>query len=164
MNAVADGATFTQRWMLENKRTGLFSVTLRTGFIGTCQGKAARRLENVTAVRVVALDTIHFLFQDRMVLGQVKLGLNCAMTLKTGGRIFAGIYYEFTPPPAAGDMETTGTVAGLATGLARGSGVLEMEAGVGTGGEDAGDIGVAFSATPVTQKGCAGDLRGSGKC
>ena len=54
----------------------------------------ARWLHDFMPVWVVALHTVHPPFDHRMMLGQVKKRMHIEVALKTGGRIFAGIYNE----------------------------------------------------------------------
>jgi hypothetical protein len=152
MHAVAHRAALAQRRMFEDKRAGLFAVTLATRFIGPRQKEAAGRLEGVAAMGVVALDTIHLLLEDRVMLGQMKLSFHRAMAFKTGVGIFARVDDEFSTAAATGDVQTARAVTGLAAGLARRAGVGEANAGVRTGGENAGDISMALGAGTVAHK------------
>jgi len=95
MRAVAAGAAFAKRGMFENERSRLFPMALGAGFVPSRHRKAAGRLHNVQAVRVVALGAIHFAFSDRMMLGQVELGVDIEMALKAGLRILARVDDEF---------------------------------------------------------------------
>lgn len=114
---VADRAAFAHRFMLEDKRSGLFAMTLGTGFVESRHGKAADGFHNVAPVRIVALHAIHFSFNDRMMLRQGEFGVRLEMTLKAGGGVFTGIDDEFAAPAAAGDVFAAGAVAGFATVL-----------------------------------------------
>ncbi len=159
MHAVANGTALAQRWMLEDKWTRLFSVTLRASLIGASHGKPSGRFEYVSPMWVVTLDAVHFPFEDRMVLGQMELGLDLPMTFEAAGWIFAGVDNEFSPSATAGDVETSGAMAGFATRLACGAGVLETDARVSTPLEKARDVGMAFGAASVAHKACAGNFR-----
>src|SRR5215472_3309447 len=95
MGGVADGTSLSQRGMFKNERPSLLTMTLAAAFIQACHRQSAGRLENIAPVRIVALRAIHFLFQDGMMLRQVKLSFLRAVTFKTRGRILAGIHDEF---------------------------------------------------------------------
>ena len=69
MRVMADRATFPQRRVLKDKRPGLLAVALGAGFIPACHRQAARRFEDVVAMRIMALRAVHLLLQHRVVLG-----------------------------------------------------------------------------------------------
>lgn len=163
MHAMAHRAAFAQGRVLENERAGLLPVTLSARFVGTRQRQPPGRLEDVQAVRIVALNAVHFLLEDRVMLRQMELGFDRPMTLKTGCGILAGINDELATPPAAGDVQAPGTVAGFAPGLAGRPGVLQPDSGMGARRKNAGNIGVAFGTGMIADKFCACDLRGDSK-
>ena len=66
--------------MLENKGTRLLAMALRTGLILPRHRQATGRFENIFAMRIVALNTIHPAFDHRMMLRQVELGVNLQVT------------------------------------------------------------------------------------
>jgi len=70
-----------QRRMLENKRSLLVCVTLDASRVGA--GRQSRLLELETAVRVVAITTLHRAFQHFVMERQVELVLGLAMTIET---------------------------------------------------------------------------------
>jgi hypothetical protein len=108
---------------------------------------------------VVALGAINVVFNQGMVLGQMKLGLDGPMAFETGGGIFAGVYNEFAAPAAAGNMQTSRPVTGFAAGLSGGTRVRQPDARVGAGRKDAANIGMAFGAGLIADKGRAGNVR-----
>src|SRR4051812_24748491 len=59
-------AAFSQRFMLENKRPRLFAMTFGAVFIEARHRESSPRFENVAAVWVVALNTIHPSLDHRM--------------------------------------------------------------------------------------------------
>lgn len=73
---MANRAAFPQRCVLENKWPRLFPVALPAGLVSTRHREAAGRLENVPAMRVVALRATQLVFRQRMVLRQPELGLD----------------------------------------------------------------------------------------
>jgi hypothetical protein len=148
VRAMTDSATFSQRRVFEDERTRLFAMTLGATLIQTRHGQAACRFHDVRAVRVMAIDTIHLAFEHRMMLRQMKLGAYFLMTLKAGFGVFARIDDELFPAPAAdhGDVLAARAVAGLAAALARHVGNFRVQARMGAGGENTGNIGMAVEA------------------
>jgi hypothetical protein len=157
---VAYGATFPQGRMLENKWPGLLPMTGGTGIVIARHGEPSGRFENVGPVGVMALGAIDMVFEQGMVLGQMKLGLDWPMAFETGAGIFAGVDNESAAAAATGDVQTSGSVAGFATGLPGGARVVQPDAGMGAGGENAANIGVAFGAGLIADEGRAGNVRG----
>ena len=100
-------------------------MTLRATFILSRHRESARRLENVAAMRIVALHAAHVAFDDRMMLRQIEFRVNVEMTLKTGSRIVARIDDELRGT-AGLDVFAAGTVAGFAAGLAGHRRVFEV--------------------------------------
>lgn len=95
MRVVAGFTTFPHGRMLEHDRARLFSMTLGAAFIPVGHGQSARRLEDIAAMRIVALDAIHPAFRHRMMVGQLKFALDGKVALQAGRRILAGIDDEF---------------------------------------------------------------------
>ena len=159
---VANGAALPQRLVLENKRTGLFPVALSAALVQARHSQPAGWFEDIAPVRVVALGAVQVPFQHRVMLGQVELRLDGPVALETGCRVLAGIHDELSPASAARDVQTAGAMAGLATGLARGTGSVEPNAGVGAAREDPRDICVALRARFVADEGRAGNFGSCG--
>jgi hypothetical protein len=101
VRAVANGAAFAQGRMLEDERPRLFAVALAAGVVLARHSEPAGGFEDVTAMRVVALGTVHLLFEDRMMLGQVECRFRRTVALETSGWVFARVYNEL-PSAAAG--------------------------------------------------------------
>lgn len=156
---MADGAALAQRLVLEDEPLGLFAMTLRTRFVEPRHGKTAGGFQDIPAVRVVALHTIHFAFDDRMMLRQVELRVRLEMTLKTSRRVLAGIEDEFSAPAAAGDVFAAGAVAGFATVLTLPGQTVEAQARVRTGEKTARVVGVTFETGAIAGERCAFDGR-----
>jgi hypothetical protein len=118
VRGVTNGAAFAQRLVFKNHRPGLLAVTLRAAFILAGHRQTALRFEDVAAMRIVALHTIHPPFEDGMMLRQMKLAFHIDVALEAGGWILAWIDDEFKT--AAGlDVFAAGAVAGFATRTAR---------------------------------------------
>ena len=135
VRTVANGAPFTQRFMLEHERLGLLPVTLRAVLIQPRHGQSGGGPENVGAVRIVALHTIHAAFENGMVLGQAELAVDVEVALEAGGGIFARVDDEFAAAATGLDMLAARAVAGFATALALEHGVLHVDARVRAGGK-----------------------------
>ena len=160
MRAVADGATLAQGGVLKNHRFGLFAVTRGTGLIQASRRQTARRFHDVAAMRVVALDTVHLAFNDRMVLWKMEFRLFGQMALETGFQIFAWINDELLAPVAPrGSVFAARAVTGFATVLAGHSGAFHVQTRMRAGRKDAGDIGMAVGASLVPDKCCALDMQ-----
>ena len=69
VRAMAGRATFPQRRMLEDKRPRLLAMAFSAGLVELRHSQPLFRFEDVFAVRVVALDTIHVAFDNRMMNG-----------------------------------------------------------------------------------------------
>jgi hypothetical protein len=119
MRLVTNDATFPQGLVFEDVRPGFFTVALGAAFVVTRHGQAARRFENIRAMRIVALRTVHPALDKRMVLRQVEFGLGFQVALKTCRGILAWIDDEFAASASGFDMFAARTVARLATALAR---------------------------------------------
>jgi len=141
---MADGASFPQRRVLKNDRLGLFAMTLGARLIQPGHGQPASRFHDVLPVRIVALHATHFPFEDRMMLWKMEFGLLSQMALETRLRILAWIDDEFSTATAHCHVLAAGAMAGFATVLTFHLAVRQMKPGMGAGGKDAGDIGVAF--------------------
>jgi hypothetical protein len=162
---VADDASFTQRLVLVNDGPGLFAMALCTGFVkageaglrADTQGSAVRSLENVRTVWVVTLDAVHVLFQDGMMMGQLKLGVDLEMTAEAGVRRPAGVDDEFSAATACLDVETSRSVARFTTGGFSAGSAFDVDAHVWAGGKDARELGMTIDARFVAHKICSVD-------
>jgi len=157
VGAVTDGATFTKGGMFVNERTCLFAMAIGAHFILARHGEAAGGFHDVHAVRIMALDAVHFAFEHRMMLGIVKFRLDFQVALQASLGVLAGIDDEFFKPALAAhrNMFAAGAVAGFATVLAGHGAIIQMQARVGAGGKHAGDLLVAVGA------GFVADIRGA---
>ena len=161
---VAGGAAFAHGGVLENDGACLLTMALGATFVLTGHGQAAGGLENIAAVRIMALDAIHAAFENRVMAQGLKFGAGLKMALQATDRVFAGVDDEFGA--AAGfDVFAAGTVARFAAGVAVLAQSGEMDAGVGTGGEVLDDGGVAiqagFVADFVRARNDRGDIHGA---
>jgi hypothetical protein len=152
MRAVADRAALPQRRMLEDEGPGLLPVALSAGFTLPRHSQPAGRFVDVAAVRVMALHAIHLLLRHRVVMGEQELRLFLAMALETGRRVLPGVDDEFASPSAARDMKAGRPMARFAARLPYGTGVFQVDSGVGTGRKDAGDVPMAVGASLVADE------------
>jgi hypothetical protein len=164
MRVVTNSATFAQGFVLENEGAGLFAMTLGTVLVRPGHGETAGGLKDIFAVRIVALDTIHLAFEDRMALGQIEFGVRLEMALKASGGIFAGVNDEFTASATGLDVAASRAMTRFTTGLAGELRVLEMDAGMWAGWKDAGVITVTIRASVVADKGGARDFERGEEC
>jgi hypothetical protein len=139
--------------MLKHKRPRLFAVTLRAILVQPRHRETSGGLENIAAVRVVALDTIHPAFDDGVMLRQVEFGVGRHMALKTSGWFFAWIDDELATSAPRRDVFAAGTMARFATGLAGALALRQVNPGMGTGRELANDLAVAIGAGFVADEG-----------
>lgn len=163
VGVVADGAAFAQGGVFEDKGTGLFAMALGASLILAGHGQSARGLHDIHAVGIVALHAVHFAFDDRVMLREVKFSPGFLVALETSFGVFAGIDDEFFEPAAAGhgDVFAGRTVAGFAAALAGHFGIGNSQPRVGTAREHAGDIGMTVKTRLVADVGGAFDLKGN---
>src|SRR3954447_22580114 len=137
--------------MLEHDRFGLFPMALGASLVQTAYRQTARRFLDVHPMRVMALDTAHFPFEHRMMLGKMEFSLRFRVALEARGGIFAGIQDKFLQATTAahGDVFAAWTMAGFAAVLAAHRPALQMQARVRAGSEDPGDILVTICASFV---------------
>lgn len=111
MHVVADDAAFTQGLVLKDKRLGLLLVAFGTGLIPTRHRQTARRLANLFAMGIMAIDAVHLAFGHRMAMWKLESCSDAAMALKAGLRLFPGIDNGLFPIPAGIDVLAAGAVA-----------------------------------------------------
>lgn len=159
MRIVANRAALAEGFVFEDKWPGLVPMTLRTAFVLPGHGQPAFRLQNVPAMRIVALDTIHVPFDDRMMLRQVEFGLDIHVTLETGRRVVSGV--DDKVRVASGfDVFAARTVTGFAPGFTDHGSPFKMNPRVGAHGKFPGDLLVAVQAGFVADIMRAGDFQG----
>ena len=117
MDTVTTDATFAHSLVIKHVRPGLFAMALRTNIVHACDTHALR-IVDVLTVGVVAANTGHPAFFERMMIRQIELGFLVDMALETGFRVFAWIDNELAFAATGIDVETAGTVAAFAA-LAR---------------------------------------------
>lgn len=158
MRAVADDAAFPHRFVLEDEGLALVAMALGAGLVEAGQGEAAGGFHDVRAVRVVALDAIHFAFEHGMMLREAELGVGFQVAIQTARRVFAGIENEFPASTANRNVLAAGAVTGFATTRAGGGARHEVHPRVGAGGELSHVVGVAGQAGLVADEMRSGDF------
>jgi len=156
MRGMAYGASFTEGFMLENKRPRLFPMTLRAILVETGHCQSACRFENVRTVWIMTLHAIHPPLGYGMVLGQIEFGMRLQMAIETRRRVLSRIDDELASSPAHCNMLAAWSVAGFAPGSIRKFGVVKIQTSVSTSRKVARDIGVAIIA------GCISHISGAG--
>jgi hypothetical protein len=145
--------------VFENERPGLRAMAFSAIFIQAGHGQTVGRFHDAQAMGIVALHTVHFAFNDRMMLREVELRVDFHMALETGGWVLAGIDYKFSPPTTRCDVFAGGAMTGFATLHARHLGVIHTQARVRTGRKRVADGDVAIHANLIANVGGALDLR-----
>lgn len=116
---MTDRASLAQCFMFVDHRPSLGAMTFGAGLIQLreagsrtrAEDRTMRCLENVRAVRVVALHTIHPIFEHRMVVRQFELCMDIDMAIETGLRVAAGIDDELAAAPAGVYVQAPWTMA-----------------------------------------------------
>jgi hypothetical protein len=149
MGIMANSATFTQRLVLEHKRPRLLAMALRASLIQPRHRQSARRLHDVHPMRIMALDTIHFALEDRMMLRQMKLRVGFQVALEACLRFLAGIDNKFSPAATGSDMFAGRSVARFTALQARHVHLVGVQARVRTRRKRAADVRVTIQANLV---------------
>lgn len=105
VRVMAGGAPLPHGFVFERDRTCLFPMTLGTTLILPRHCQSAGRFEDIHAVRVMALDTIHPVLNDRVMMGELKLHVRLKVTGKTSCRVAPGIVNVFTAPTTCCDVQ-----------------------------------------------------------
>jgi hypothetical protein len=159
---MANGAALTQRFVLPDERPRLFAMTIGARFVlprHRERGAARGTLENIRAVRVMAIDAVHAVLDHRMMLGQAKFSVLLEMTIEAGRGVFAGIDDELAAAAAGLDVFAAGAVATFAAGARGEIRIVLVKTPVRAGREHARVIGVAIGAGGVADVSGAGNFR-----
>lgn len=113
MNIVTIDATFAYGLMVEHVWPCLLTMTLRANIIHSSHVHALW-IVNILTMRVVATNTAHSPFFERMMIGKIELRFFINMALETCFRIFTWIDDKLTLTAAGIYMETTGTMTAFA--------------------------------------------------
>jgi hypothetical protein len=168
MGLMADRATFPQRLVLVNHRPRLLAMAFGARLVQPrhagsgphAQRRAMRRLENVRAVRIMALDAVHSALDDWMMLRQLKLGMDVQVAGEACLRVAARVY-DMSSAAAGLDVQACGPVARLASRRLAVRRAFEAQTGMWTCRKCAGEFGVTFDAGFIANEGCSFYLRGS---
>jgi len=156
MRSMTGGAPFPQRRVLKNERPGLLAMASGAGFVEPRHSQSSGSFKDISAVRIVTLNAIHFAFGHRVVFGQMKLRIYLQMAFVAGLWILARIDdHLFASRATRGDMLAARSVASLAAVLAAHAVFLDVQTGVGAGRKNPCNIGVAVCANFVAHKCCS---------
>jgi len=161
---MAGDTPVAQSLMLEKHRTGLFPMAGATGVVETGHRQAARRLEDVPPVRIVALDAVHATLQHRMPMREVELRAGGEVTGQTGRRIPTRVHNELVPAAARRHVLAARTVAGLAAGVPDPARRLDMHPRMHAGREPTNQVRVAVVTRRVTHEVGVGDRGCDDQC
>ena len=172
VRVVADDAALAERFVFVDEGAGLLAMTFGAGLIhageaglGThTESRVMGGFEDVRAVWVVALNAIHSMLENRMMVGQLELRVDVEMACEAGFGLTAGIDDEFAATAAGIYVETARAVAGFATGGFGARAAFDVQASVRTGMEGAGEFAVTILARFAANEGCAFDFRGTDGC
>jgi hypothetical protein len=148
MRVVAHRATLPQRFVLEYKWPRLLPMTLRAILVQSrhrqsgrqAAWRTARRLKNVSPMRVVALNAIHMPLDHRMMLRHSKFSIRLQMTLKARGRILSRIHNELPATAARFDMLASRPMTRFATRLSVEPRIFDMHARMWARWKDSRDV------------------------
>lgn len=158
---VANDATFTHRLVLEDDRLGLLAMTFGATFVEPRHREAAGGFQDIRTVRVVALDAVHFVFYDGMMVRQLKLGVSLQMTLKTSRRILDGIENKFPATAASLNVQAAGAMTRFAAALPFQFGVFKMQPRMRACRKDARNLLMAIETDFVANESSTGNFRRS---
>ena len=159
VRVVANGATFAHGFVLENEWPCLVAMASRAIFVEPRHRESARRFHDVGAVRIVALDAVHFVFKNQVMIRQLKFRVGLQVALKTSGSIFPGVENKFPATATSPNMQAARAVTGLATTLPFQLRVFKMQPRMRTGVENPRDVRVALETNFVADESCAGNFR-----
>ena len=108
-------------------------------------------------MRIVALHAIHFVFENGVVMRQLKLSVRLEVTLKTRGGIFSRIDDESTP--GRGDVFARRAMTRLATRSARQFFLIEMNSRMNAAWKFLGNRRMAIGASFVANVSRAGNFQ-----
>ena len=151
-------AAFTQSFMFENKRPGLFPMTLRAILIEPGHRQPPRRFENIGAMRIVAVHAIHAIFKHRMMLRKIELGMGLQVAVEARRGVFSRIDDKFSPSAPGRNMFAARAVTGFTAGFIGQLGILEIYAAMCTRGKAACDVSMAKITSGISDVSRAGDF------
>lgn len=156
---MAGHASFAERFVFEGKRSGLLAVALRAGFVQSRHRQSSGGFEDIASMGIVALRAVHVILDQGMVIGQLELGLNVEVTLKTGGWVFARVRNELPSSASGRDMFAARSMAGFATRHPGPFQIVPVQPPVRACRKKARDVCVTIDAGAVSNEHGAVDLR-----
>lgn len=149
---MTNGAAFAHRLVLEDNRLRLLAMASSTGFILPHHRQTSSGFLYVAPMRIMALDAIHMALGQRMMLGELEVGVDVLMATVASFRISPRIVNESSPAPAGLDMPAARPVARLTTGSTRRPIMIQMHPGMDIVRKLLRDDTVAFNARLVADK------------
>jgi hypothetical protein len=110
---MAGDAPVSQRLVFKDKTPRLLPVTGRALLVEPGHGQPAGWLHYVRPMRIVTLNTRHSPLDDRMMLGQVEIGVDVDVAVETG--LWTSARIENGPLPAQRNVPAARAVTRLAT-------------------------------------------------
>lgn len=156
---VTHGAAFAHCFVLEHKRPCLFAMTLRASLVQAGHRQAPCPFENVAAMRIVALHTVHSIFEHWMVLRQLEFGMRLQMALEARVWRFTRVDDELSASAASRHVKAAGAMTRFATGAARRRTLFKVDSRVRAGRECTNVIRVTVVTGTIADEGCARDFR-----
>ena len=158
---VASGAAFLHGFVFEDEVPGLFLMALGAGSVLPANSEVSVGAADVVSMWIVAVRTVHLLFEDRMVMGKLELRARGDVALQAGLGGLAGVddlAFELGAS-AAGDVFASGTVARFATPVGGCVVPGEGDAGVNAAGKYLADLHMAGGAGLAADKGGSLNMR-----
>ncbi len=157
---MTQGAAFAQGLMGKGGGSCLGPMAGGAGLVRARFENGCGRFENIDAVGVMALHTIHPTFDHRMMLWQVELSPGFEMTPEAGIRFPSWIHDEASASPAGFDVLASRSVTAFATRQAFKPGAFDLQPAMRTRSKTADIIGVTVGAPLVSHIDGSGDIQG----
>ena len=159
VRVMAGGAALTQSGMFEDEGPRLLAVTCRTPLIESGHRQPSSRFENVTAMRIMTLRAVHFVFEQRMVLRQPEFSLDRPVTFETRLRVLPRIDDRLASTAPPQHVQAGRPVAGFAAGQTNRLRRLQSYSSVRTGWKHVGNVRVTLRARFVADEVSTGNFR-----
>ena len=127
---MAGGAAVLHRFVGEDEMTRLVAMTGDALLILAGQGNSVGLLENLAAVRIVAIDAVHLPLQHGVMLRQPEIAVLARMAIQAGLRVFAGIENQGRSGFRCLNVEASGAVTGFAAARFRPRRILREKPGM----------------------------------
>ena len=149
---MTNGAALAHRFVFKDHRLRLLAMASSTGFILPPHCQSASGFFHIAPMRIMALDAIHMALGQRVMLGELEVGVDVLMATEASFRISPRIVNESSPAPAGLDMPAARPVARLTTGSTRRPIMIQMHPGMDIVRKLLRDDAVAFNTRLVADK------------